>query len=54
MQIPMTPTTTAQPSESPNRDPTTALVTKSPMSRKPPIAVRMPSARPNTFFIGCF
>ena len=28
MQMPITPTTTAQPSESPNREPTTALVTK--------------------------
>jgi hypothetical protein len=28
-------------------------VTRSPMSRKPPIAVKMPNARPKTFFIGC-
>jgi hypothetical protein len=54
MQMPITPTTTAQPSESPNREPTTALITKSPISRNPPIAVRMPRARPRTFFIGCF
>jgi hypothetical protein len=28
-------------------------VTRSPMSTNPPIAVRMPKARPKTRFIGC-
>jgi hypothetical protein len=46
--IPITPTTTAQPSESPKREPTTALVTRSPISTKPPIAVRMPRATPKS------
>ena len=40
----ITPTITTQAKPSPNREPTTALVTRSPMSRKPPMAVRMPSA----------
>ena len=44
-QIPSTPSATTQPSDSPNRAPAWALVTMSPMSTKPPIAVRMPSAR---------
>lgn len=49
-QIPTTPTTTTQPSDMPNREPTTALVTMSPMSRNPPMAVRMPSATPSSRF----
>ena len=49
-QMPITPTTTTHASESPNRLPTTALVTRSPMSRNPPIAVRMPSATPRSLF----
>jgi len=42
--MPSTPTGTTHASASPNREPTTALVTRSPMSRNPPMAVRMPSA----------
>jgi hypothetical protein len=50
-QMPSTPTGTTQSSASPKRDPTTELVTRSPISRKPPIAVRMPSATAKMFFI---
>src|SRR3954452_19537335 len=49
-QIPMTPRTVAQTNESPNRAPTWALVTRSPMSTKPPMAVRTPSATAKSFF----
>src|SRR4051794_2803398 len=49
-QMPTTPTMTTQPRERPNRAPTCALVTRSPMSTKPPIAVRMPRATSKTFF----
>ena len=41
-QMPMTPTMTTQVSVSPKREPTTLLVTRSPMSTKPPMAVRTP------------
>lgn len=51
MQMPTTPITTTHASESPKRDLTTALVTRSPISTKPPIAVRMPSATPKTRLI---
>src|SRR3954447_7360221 len=51
-QMPMTPSTVAHARDNPNRDPTWALVTRSPMSTKPPIAVRMPSATANNFFTG--
>ena len=50
-QIPSTPTGTTQASASPNLDPTTALVTRSPISRNPPMAVRMPRATAKIFFI---
>src|SRR3954454_5861417 len=49
-QMPTTPTMTTHPRDRPNRAPTWALVTRSPMSTKPPIAVRMPSATSKTFF----
>src|SRR3954451_16415617 len=49
-QMPMIPPITTQPSERPKRAPTCALVTRSPMSTKPPIAVRIPSATAKTFF----
>jgi hypothetical protein len=48
-QMPITPTATAQPSESPKREPTTALVTRSQISTKPPIAVRMPRGLRKSF-----
>src|SRR5436190_13771105 len=50
-QIPTTPTTTTHAKDIPNRAPTTALVTRSPMSTKPPIAVRMPRATASSRFI---
>src|SRR4051812_42446186 len=49
-QIPTTPTTVAQASDRPKRAPTCAFVTRSPMSTKPPIAVRIPKATAKTFF----
>ena len=51
-QMPITPTTTTIPSDSPKRAPTWALVTMSPMSTKPPMAVRMPSATAKNLFTG--
>ena len=50
-QMPITPTTTTQTSAKPKRDPTTVLVTKSPMSTNPPMAVRIPSATEKIFVI---
>ena len=51
-QMPSTPTITTSPSDQPNRAPTWALVTRSPMSTKPPMAVRMPRATLKSFFTG--
>src|SRR5437868_6429618 len=48
--MPTTPIGTTHASSSPNRAPTAALATRSPMSTKPPIAVRIPRVRARTFF----
>jgi hypothetical protein len=48
--MPTTPTTTTQARERPKRDPTTAFVTRSPMSTNPPMAVRMPRVAANRRF----
>ncbi|HEY7274250.1 MAG TPA: hypothetical protein VH502_16075 [Actinoplanes sp.] len=50
-QIPMMPTTSTQVCASPKRDPASDVDTMSPMSTKPPIAVRMPSVTASRRFI---
>ena len=50
-QMPTTPTATTHASDMPKREPTTAFVTRSPMSTKPPIAVSTPRATAKSFFI---
>src|SRR4051812_16949819 len=51
-QIPMMPTIVTQPRDRPKRAPTWALVTRSPMSTKPPMAVRIPRAMAKICFTG--
>src|SRR6266571_5413989 len=50
MTMPITPTTSTQASARPNRAPVAVAATRSPMSTKPPTAVRMPSATSRSFF----
>src|SRR5215217_5772844 len=49
--MPMTPTGNTQNSAVPNRAPISALATMSPMSTKPPIAVRMPRVMASSRFM---
>src|SRR4051812_40876553 len=48
--MPSTPTGTTHASFSPKREPVSAFATRSPMSTKPPMAVRMPRPRATVFF----
>ena len=50
--MPTTPTSTTHARFSPNLAPAAALATRSPMSTKPPIAVRTPRKIDSTFFTG--
>src|SRR6185369_5241260 len=52
MQIPITPTTTIHASRIPNRAPVSVFATRSPMSTKPPNAVRIPRKISKTRFTG--